>query len=261
MKNLFNPFVSEWLAFVKNPNFTLIEKSLKTAQSLEFVDLDIERYVALTAKIGLSFKESVINIRDPLQLISMLNRHLFTNLEFSNNITNNINGNLLNRVIDTKIGIPMTLAMIYVNTASYAKLNMNIIHHGSDILVNYEDMFFDISQYCTSQRYYLDDNWHDNVVSIYDTEKILIHLLHNLKWSYARFYHYNKSMRCVDMILGLMPNLAEDIRDKGILADRLLDFDTALIYLEQYLKVEPDAKDADFILELIQNIQQRINRV
>ena len=261
MNYIFNPFVSEWLAFVKNLNFTLIEKSLKTAQILEFIDLDIEKYVASIARIGLSFKESVINIRDPLQLISMLNKHLFVNLEFSNSITHNIDGNLLNRVIDTKIGTSMTLAMIYVNTATYAKLEMNIVHHGSNILINYDDMFFDVSQCCTSQRYYSDDNWDDSVVSICSTDEILIYLLHNLKWSYARFYNYNKSMRCTDMILGLVPNLAEDIRDKGILADRLLDFNTALFYLEQYLQIEPNAKDVDFILELIQNIRQKINQV
>lgn len=37
----FEPFVLEWIAFSKNPNHNLIEKSLKLAQILEYPELDI----------------------------------------------------------------------------------------------------------------------------------------------------------------------------------------------------------------------------
>ncbi len=276
---MFDPFVSEWTTFVKSPSFTLIEKLLKTAQTLEYPDLDINKYVLEVSRIGASFKESTITIRDTSQKISLLNKHLFTNLGFTNqqNIRN-IDGNMLNRVLDIKIGTPITLAIIYTNTAKYTKLDLDIVQYGSNILIQHDEILFDVLQSCPSLlmddiandvtsdttdvvKYYTrDDIGYESIVGIYDTNKILIHLLHNLKRSYAEFYSYDKSMLCVNMILGIAPYLAEDIRDKGILEDRLLNFASALSYLEKYLEIEPDADDADFVLDLIQDIRQKINR-
>ena len=41
----FDPFVSEWVSFAKNPNHNLIEKCLKLAQILEYPELDIAKYI------------------------------------------------------------------------------------------------------------------------------------------------------------------------------------------------------------------------
>jgi len=41
----FDPFVSEWISFSKNPNYNLIEKCLKMAQILEYPELDISKYI------------------------------------------------------------------------------------------------------------------------------------------------------------------------------------------------------------------------
>ncbi|KAG2478943.1 MAG: hypothetical protein NPMRd3_880001 [Nitrosopumilales archaeon] len=62
------------------------------------------------------------------------------------------------------------------------------------------------------------------------------------------------------MALGLEPNSPEEIRDKGILEDRLLHYDDSLKYLNQYLEINPNAEDVDFILELIRSIRNKINQ-
>ena len=45
MEEEFDPLVAEWLSFVKNPNFNLVEKCLKFAQILEYPDLDVDDYI------------------------------------------------------------------------------------------------------------------------------------------------------------------------------------------------------------------------
>jgi regulator of sirC expression with transglutaminase-like and TPR domain len=62
------------------------------------------------------------------------------------------------------------------------------------------------------------------------------------------------------MVLAIEPESPEDIRDKGILEDRLLNSDVALTYLNKYLEINPNAEDVDFILELIRSIKQKINQ-
>jgi regulator of sirC expression with transglutaminase-like and TPR domain len=59
------------------------------------------------------------------------------------------------------------------------------------------------------------------------------------------------------MVLSIEPESAEDIRDKGILEDRLQNSEIALKYLNKYLEINPNAEDVDFILELIRSIKTK----
>ena len=93
-----------------------------------------------------------------------------------------------------------------------------------------------------------------------DAEKILIRLTRNLKNSYVQSYAYDMAMRCINMTLALEPISSEEIRDKGILEERLLNHDEALTCLNQYLEISPNADDADFVLDLIKSIREKINQ-
>jgi regulator of sirC expression with transglutaminase-like and TPR domain len=80
-------------------------------------------------------------------------------------------------------------------------------------------------------------------------------LARNLKNSYVQSFVYDKALRCVNMALAIEPNSPDDIRDKGILEERILNSDVALEYLNKYLEINPNAEDVDFILELIRSIK------
>ena len=82
----------------------------------------------------------------------------------------------------------------------------------------------------------------------------------NLKNSYVQSYAYDMAMRCVNMVLALETDSPEEIRDKGILEERLLNHNGALVLLNQYLEINPNAEDADFILDLIRSIREKINQ-
>ena len=64
----------------------------------------------------------------------------------------------------------------------------------------------------------------------------------------------------MNMTLAIEPESPDDIRDKGILEEKLLNYDTALKYLNHYLEINPNAEDVDFILELIRNTKTKINQ-
>ncbi|MDH5665309.1 MAG: tetratricopeptide repeat protein, partial [Nitrosopumilus sp.] len=88
-------------------------------------------------------------------------------------------------------------------------------------------------------------------------EQILVRLTRNLKNSYVQSFVYDKALRCVNMVLAIEPESAEDIRDKGIIEDRLQNSEIALKYLNKYLEINPNAEDVDFILELIRSIKTK----
>jgi len=271
LKGDFDPFVAEWDSFVKNPNFNLVEKCLKFAQILEYPDLEVEKYIEKINKIGMSLKESVSDVKNPTYLISMLNEHLFENLGYSGDDDDYYNpkNNFLNEVLDKKTGLPITISILYAEIAKFVGLDLKIVGFPSHILVKYNeemilDPFYDGRLLDIDDlQEILDTNYGGEIefkpefLDEIESEQIMLRLTRNLKNSYVQSFVYDKALRCVNMVLSIEPGSPEDIRDKGILEERLLNYESALKYLNKYLEINPNAEDVDFILELIRSIKTK----
>ncbi len=271
MENGFDPLVAEWLSFVKSPNYNLVEKCLKFSQIVENPDLDVDEYIKKINRIGKSLKESISDIKNPTYLISMLNEHLFENLGFSGDDDDYYNpkNNFLNEVIDKKVGLPITISILYVEIAKFVGLDLKVVGFPGHILVKYNeeiilDPFYDGRLLDVDDlQDILDANFGGQLefkpefLDEINQEQILIRLTRNLKNSYLQSFAYEKALRCINMVLGMHPESPEDVRDKGILEERLLNFETALKYLNKYLEINPNADDVDFILELIRSIKTK----
>ena len=269
----FDPFVSEWTAFSKNPNYNLIEKCLKLAEILEYHDLDIAKYVERINEIGNSIRMKISGVKNPTYLISILNEYLFDELGFCGAEEDYYDpGNsFLNTVLDKKTGIPITLSIIYAEAAKNIGLDLKIVGFPGHVIVKYKnEIIFDPfyrGRLLTIENLeeILDRNFGDGVEFVPEylneatTEQLLTRLLRNLKNAYTQSYAYDSAMKCTDMILGMQPESPEEIRDKGILEERLLRYDKALPLLNKYLELQPEADDADFILELIKSVREKSN--
>jgi|TARA_B100000809_G_scaffold53411_1_gene48833 regulator of sirC expression with transglutaminase-like and TPR domain len=270
----FDPFVSEWVSFSKNSKHNLIEKSLKLAQILEYPDLNISKYIEKINEIGNSLKLKIKYVKNSTYLISMLNEHVFEKYGFQGDDEDYYDprNNFLNAVIDKKTGIPITLSIIYSEVAKYIGLDLKIVGFPGHVVVKYEEEMI-IDPFYSGRLLTINDleeilyrNFGDGVEFIPEylntatTDQILTRLLRNLKNAYTQSYAYDKAMRCTDMILGIRPESPEEIRDKGILEERLLHYNEALPLLNKYLELEPEAEDADFILELIKSVREKTNR-
>ena len=270
----FDPFVSEWISFSKNSKYNLIEKSLKLAQILEYPDLNIPKYIEKINEIGNSLKLKIDDVKNSTYLISMLNEHVFEKYGFQGDDEDYYDprNNFLNAVIDKKTGIPITLSIIYSEVAKYIGLDLRIVGFPGHVVVKYEEEMimdpFYRGRLLTNNdlEEILYRNFGDGVEFIPEylntatTDQILTRLLRNLKNAYTQSYAYDKAMRCTDMILGIRPESPEEIRDKGILEERLLHYNEALPLLNKYLELEPEAEDADFILELIKSVREKASR-
>ena len=271
MQEKFDPLVAEWLTFAKNPNFNLVEKCFKFAQILEYPDLNIEEYIQKISTIGKSLKESTNDVKNPTYLISILNEHLFQNLGFSGDVEDYYDpkNNFLNEVIDKKSGIPITISILYVEIAKFIGLDLRIVGFPSHVLVKYnEEMILDPFNDgelldIDDLQEILDENFGGELefkpefLDEIEHEQILVRIARNLKNSYVQSFVYDKALRCTNMVLSIDPNSPDDIRDKGILEERLLNSDLALDYLNRYLEINPNAEDVDFILELIRSIKTK----
>ena len=270
----FDPFVSEWISFSKNPNHNLIEKCLKLAQILEYPELDISKYIQKIRELGNSLKLKIGAGKNPTYLISMLNEYLFEERGFLGNEEDYYDpGNsFLNVVLDKKTGIPITISIIYSEIAKYIGLDLRIVGFPGHVIVKYKDeiildpFYHGILLTIEDLEENLNRNFGEDVEFIPEylneatTEQLLTRLLRNLKNAYTQSYAYDKAIRCADMILEIQPESTEEIRDKGILEERLLHYDKSLPLLNKYLELEPEAEDVDFILELIKSVREKTNQ-
>jgi regulator of sirC expression with transglutaminase-like and TPR domain len=159
----FDPYVSEWISFSKNPKHNLIEKSLKLAQILEYPDLNISKYIEKINEIGNSLKLKINNIKNPTYLMSMLNEHFFEKYGFTGDDEDYYDprNNFLNTVIDKKSGIPITLSILYSEVARYVGLELRIVGFPGHVVVKYEEEMI------------LDPFYRGRLLTIKDLEEIL----------------------------------------------------------------------------------------
>jgi len=269
----FDPFVSEWISFSKNPNYNLIEKCLKLGQIIEYPELNISKYIEKINEMGNSLKIKIGEVKNPTYLISVLNEYLFDELGFhgaEEDYYDPVNS-FLNVVLDKKTGIPITLSILYSEVAKHIGLDLRIVGFPGHVIVKYKkEMILD--PFYRGRLLTIEDlekilnrNFGEDVEFVPEylneatTEQLLTRLLRNLKNAYTQSYAYDNAMKCTDMILGMQPESSEEIRDKGILEERLLRYDKALPLLNKYLELEPEADDADFILELIKSVREKSN--
>ena len=267
----FDPVLSEWSTYVRNPKLNLIEKCLKLAQILEYHNLDIENEIQKINDIGISLKNSIVESKNHTYRISLLNEFLFQTCGFNGNMEDYYNpkNNFLNYVIDEKTGTPITLAILYSELGKHIELDLRIIGFPSHVIVEGgEELMLD--PFNKGKQLSADDlreillrNYGDDVELVPEylneitVEQILIRILRNLKSSYTESYSYDKSIRCNMMILVISPDSPDEIRDIGILEEKLDNYEKSINHLNRYLELEPNAEDADFILELIKKIRMK----
>ena len=269
----FDPFIAEWVSFSKNPNYNLVEKCLKMAQILEYPELNISKYIGKINEMGNSLKIKIGQVKNSTYHISMLNEYLFDELGFDGAEEDYYDpGNsFLNVVLDKKTGIPITLSIIYAEIAKSVGLDLQIIGFPGHVIVKYKEEII-LDPFYSGRLLTIEDleeiltrNFGEVVEFIPEylneatTDQLLTRLLRNLKNAYTQSYAYNSAMKCTDMILGMQPESPEEIRDKGILEERLLRYDKAIPLLNKYLELQPEAEDVDFILELIKSVREKSN--
>ena len=269
----FDPFIAEWISFSKNPNYNLVEKCLKMAQILEYPELNISKYIEKINEMGNSLKIKIGQVKNSTYHISMLNEYLFDELGFDGAEEDYYDpGNsFLNVVLDKKTGIPITLSIIYAEVAKSIGLDLQIIGFPGHVIVKYKEEII-LDPFYSGRLLTIEDleeiltrdfgevvEFVPEYLNEATTDQLLTRLLRNLKNAYTQSYAYNNAMKCTDMILGMQPESPEEIRDKGILEERLLRYDKAIPLLNKYLELQPEADDADFILELIKSVREKSN--
>ena len=261
----------------------IIEHVLHIARIIDYPNLKIPEYMSMMNEMGKELTSQIKDTRSmrPTYIIEKLNEFFFDNKKFQPNISDYYNpvNNYLNRVLEKRTGIPITLSLIYIHLAGYMDFKLHPVNFPSHFLVKYildqdsdESIVIDpFNKGRIMDDYVLQDllnkayprstiSLSNDLLKKTNSLQITIRVLNNLKNGYTEVDDLNKIMKINEMILSLDSTSPEALRDKGIILYRNKKYEQALGILYKYIDLNPEANDIDRILELVKQIRKIIRK-
>ncbi len=191
--------------------------------------------------------------------VDAVNQCLFADLGFHGNRERyaDVRNSCLNQVLERRTGIPITLAVVYIETARRAGLRAEGINFPGHFLVRVWDAAagdaghglvvdpFDGGAVLTHEdcRALLarqedgDVPFHPALLARASRRQIFMRMLRNLKRLYVQRRSFAHARVVTDALLALAPSTLQELRDRGLLSYHLHDYAPALRDLEEYLKL------------------------
>ena len=200
--------------------------------------------------------------------IATLNAYLYEELGFSGNREHydDPRNSFLNEVFDRRIGIPISLAVVYLEIGRRAGLRLEGVNFPGHFLVRAPadpagadaDLIIDpfhsgalLSEVDCRQllRQHVGDEaaFDRGLLATATRQQIVVRMLVNLKRLYVRMRSFPQARAIADLLLAVDPSALAELRDRGLLAYHMEDFAAALKDLEAYLRLMPrgDAGDSE----------------
>ena len=256
-------------------DINLSRASLLIAQT-EYPDLDLSRYLQLIEDLGDRVRTDTLD-DSVMAPIHTLNHILFDEEGFRGNEEEYYDprNSYLNDVIDRKVGIPITLSVLYMEVARHAGLNVKGVSFPGHFIVKhqtpegplYVDPFYGgmaLEKEHLAQRLRLAGGgimpFRDHHLAACTDAQIVSRILNNLKGIYASRRNYDRVLAIIQMLIDVSPWDLDEIRDRGKVHLQLKQYQPALADLETYLQFSPDAEDAEVIGRSVQYLKGLVPR-
>jgi regulator of sirC expression with transglutaminase-like and TPR domain len=258
---------------------------------LEYPHLDPRPYLARLDEMGHAAREAIARRAgesgkdSTLAAIDALNHYLFTDLGFAGNHEryDDPRTSCLNQVLDRRVGIPITLSLVYMEVARRAGLSLDGINFPGHFLVRcdggrhrrngliidpYHGGALLSEHHCRGllQRHVGEDVAFDRTLLAPATRvQIVTRMLINLKRLYVQMRSFPQAREVTDLLVTVTPAPIGELRDRGLLAYHLNDVTGALRDLQTYLKLasmsdmdEQEREERQQIWEHVKTLRRRV---
>ena len=251
------------IAAAPDDEIDLAEAALLIAAG-EYRDLDIGAYLKRLDEMAATLKRRLRADIGTMDSIIALNHYLFGELGFAGNTDEYYDprNSFLNDVLDRKLGIPITLSVVYIEVGRRIGLPLHGMSFPAHFLVKcvLRDGAILLDPYAKGASLGLDDlrqrlealrNGIEldpatvrSMLAVASKREILVRMLRNLKGIYLRQGGLGKALAAVDRIIALAPQAADEYRDRARIYLDLECFRAALADFQSYLLLMPEAEDA-----------------
>lgn len=214
----------------------------------------------------------------PVAMIEKLNRILFEEEGFRGNRHNYFDpdNSFINRVVDRKLGIPITLSLIYTEVGKKAGMNLSgialpvhfitaLFHESGRTLIDPfkqgEILSEEECRTMVSRRLGEESAFDTRQLSPARPKEILIRMLRNLKAIYLQTHNDMKAFQMLHWILTLDPGSKAELRERGLLYEALGNTDRAAEDLERYIALSPGPETERIIGSKIEMLKKKSTRL
>jgi regulator of sirC expression with transglutaminase-like and TPR domain len=244
----------------------------------EYPHLDVDFYLDRLNALASQAEPIVREGSDTVERVQLLSDFLFTDQGFAGNREDysNPRNSFLNDVIERRLGIPITLSLIYLEIGRRLGLNLYGVSFPAHFLVKavdergeliidpfnggvilgLEDLGERIAQ-VYGQRLKLDPA----MLRAVGARHILARMLRNLKNIYMTAGDSNRTLAALDRILILDAHAAEELLERAGLYERLECFRAALDDYQGFLSQAPDHRGAERARESMMRLLAQVARI
>jgi regulator of sirC expression with transglutaminase-like and TPR domain len=260
--------------------FPLLEAAASIAQD-EYPDLDVQAVLGDVDQLLSRVRRRCAEDADPLQRLRTLNQFFFRDMGFGGNVNHyhDPDNSLLNVLLRTRRGIPISLAVLWLELAQGLGLKARGVNFPGHFLVKInlpagqvvidpftgqslsrEDLSERLEPY--KRRSGLVDDF-DVPVGLYlqaaPARDIIARMLRNLKEIHRTSEDWLRLIAVQDRLLILLPDAWVEYRDRGLAWAEMGDARLAVADLEVYVAHTDDALDRDAISRRTQELRRALN--
>lgn len=247
----------------------------------EYPNLDVDGYLHRLDELAQAVRHSLPEETGLEETVVALNHFLFVEQGFTGNADDYYDprNSFLNDVLDRKLGIPITLSILYMEIGQRLGLPFEGVSFPGHFLVKCATNEGDVV---------LDPFWGGMPLSEDDLRdrleetcgkpqaastplamllgsagkrEILVRMLRNLKTIYLKREELLKSLGIINRILQVQPDLPDELRDRGQVYERLECFRPAVADLSRYLVLAPTADDAQDVQKRLVELRQLVANI
>ena len=275
-----NTRLESFAEIVSREQFDLAQACLMLAQDI-YPEVDIPAYLGRLDEIAASIRKRIAGDAFAEQKVIALNYYLFNEMRFSGNVDDYYDprNSYLNEVMERRTGIPITLSVVYLEVGKRLGLNLKGVSFPGHFLVKLSvkkgqlvldpftggeaqsesDLRQRLAQVLPSDK--AESAQLDQYLEPATPRQIVARVLRNLKNIYTQAGKLEQALAVMHRMLLVLPESAEELRDRGLLYQRLDCFRPALSDLQNYLRRRPQAPDASEIHGRIVELKQATARL
>lgn len=259
----------------QDDSIPLFEAALAIAQDAA-PELDLAAIQAEVDILAARLRRRLPTDASHVQKLRMLNHFFYHELGFAGNINDyyNPDNSYLHRVITTRRGIPISLAVIYMELAQQIGLSvkgisfpghflMKLSVQSGDIVLDpfngaslsREDLEERLEPYFAQQPYSTDISLATYLHAAHPRE-ILVRMLRNLKTLFVENMRWQRVLGVQQRLIILLPDEITERRDRGLAYANLECPQAALQDLEAYLAERPYASDAELLRSKLPELRE-----
>jgi regulator of sirC expression with transglutaminase-like and TPR domain len=258
-------------------HFPLLEAAISLAQD-EYPDLDVQQVLGDVDQLMARIKRRLPADASALQKLRLLNQFFFHDLNFGGNINDyyDPDNSYLNAMLKTRRGIPITLAVLWLELAGGLGLNARGVAFPGHFMVKVNlpkgqvviDPFTgqSLSREVLSERLEpfrqksrLDEEF-EMPIGLYlqsaAPREIISRMLRNLKEIHKTQEDWQRLIAVEDRLIVLQPDAWPEYRDRGLAWAVQGHAERAVPDLEKYLAQAEDAQDLDSVAKRLEQLRR-----